>query len=995
MLWTRDRNLLSRHSEMGHHRLVIVVLFLSICSGVVTTSDADDQIIPEWIWGRRTRQPDQDVSLGKSFPVKGAVQSATIHLAADFNRCRLLLNNRLLVELDEYGPWLQRDVTNDLRLGENRLSLECRSGRGPAAIAISLQIVYADGAVETIRSGEDWTSGGDAAVSFGAVAGELWNVENLARISAFDDYEQWRRASGADVGTDPATFKTTAGFEVDLVRSAKPSEGSWVSMAFDPQGRVTIAREDKGLLRMSLSDDGSHVDQVETINDGLLECRGLLYAHDSLYANANNSKGLYRLRDSDGDDEFDDVTLLREFPGSVGHGRNDLALGPDGLIYSIHGDSVQLATENITDHTSPLRAARKGTPSEEGHVIRTDRDGKQWELVSSGLRNPFGIDFNHDGQAFTYDADNEYDMGAPWYRPTRMVQLVSGGDYGWRRTNNGEWPPYYPDHADNALPTVDVGKGSPTAVKSGIRSAFPDHYRRALFALDWAYGRILACHLSPRGAGYACRVETFLAGRPLNVTDLDFGPEGNMYVITGGRKTQSAIYRIRYVGQPIPLPSPTTQLSQREEFSRQSRDLLRKLSDYHREHGAEAVSVAWQHLAHPDPLVRNAARVAIEHQPVQLWAQAAISEVDPELAATALLTLARAGRNGDRNLLLDRLDAQDVGSISALGKLSILHAYRLVLKDAGKVDPEAIESSKHRLLSWLENESAAPVAPLGSGYSVLQELARLVADHHVSGSVRPLIKILKSAENQRDRMNSLYMLCHQVDGWSMQDHGLFFGALAELERTAFSGAGMPGRLQQIRERAVNRLSDQERSELAALVKPATLHQSLPNQVSRPFVQAWTRDAITSALKELSDRGDPERGEALFRDAQCASCHRFSGRGGVMGPDLTSLAARFSESDILASIVTPSDVIAEKYRGTQVVTTDGKIISGQVLAGGDYRSSNLRIATDPLDLSKIVEIPKSEINMHRPSKVSPMPEGLINTLTAVDVADLLAFLTQVH
>ena len=336
---------------------------------------------------------------------------------------------------------------------------------------------------ESIVTDEDWESGDGSAFSFGVVSHEMWNVSNLARISAFEDYEQWRRASGAESGTDPATFVTQPGFHVDLIRSAKPDEGSWVSMAFDPKGRITIAREDKGLLRMTLSEVGASIEHVETINESLLECRGLLYAYESLYANANNSKGMYRLRDTNDDDQFDSVELLREFPGKVGHGRNDLALGPDGLIYSIHGDSVELSTENIVDRTSPLRAARRGKRSDEGHVIRTDRDGKNWELVASGLRNPFGIDFNQDGEAFTYDADNEYDMGAPWYRPTRINQIVSGADFGWRRKTNGAWPPYYPDHADNALPTVDVGKGSPTAVKSGRMSSFPDHYRRAIFAL--------------------------------------------------------------------------------------------------------------------------------------------------------------------------------------------------------------------------------------------------------------------------------------------------------------------------------------------------------------------------------------------------------------------------------------------------------------------------------------------------------------------------------
>src|SRR6267142_2286211 len=107
-----------------------------------------------------------------------------------------------------------------------------------------------------------------------------------------------------------------------LFPSAQEGEGSWISIAFDARGRLTVAREKSGLLRMTLDSAGA-VAKVETINESLLECRGLLYAFDSLYVNANNSKALYRLRDTDGDDQFDEVKLLQATGGGVGHGRND------------------------------------------------------------------------------------------------------------------------------------------------------------------------------------------------------------------------------------------------------------------------------------------------------------------------------------------------------------------------------------------------------------------------------------------------------------------------------------------------------------------------------------------------------------------------------------------------------------------------------------------------------------------------------------------------
>ena len=372
------------------------------------------------------------------------------------------------------------------------------------------------------------------------------------------DYEQWRLAQKGSVA-DPKTIMTLPGFQIELVHVARPEEGSWISLAFDPKGRAVIGREDKGLLRLTLAGDHKKIATVETIENTLLECRGLLFAHDSLYVHANNSKGLYRLRDTNGDDQFDEVKLLRKTEGGVGHGRNGLALGPDGMIYLALGNNVKVPEDVAA--TSPYRnyANDRLLPCAWneflfdsdvvppcGHIVRADPEGKTWELFAGGFRNPYGIAFNRDGELFTYDADMEWDAGAPWYRPTSVLHVVSGGEYGWRQETNC-WPEYF---ADSLPRVVDIGLGSPTGVKFGDRSHFPDKYVEAFYVLDWAYGRIIAVHLKPDGSSYTGTAETFVKGRPLNVTDLDFGPDGAMYFVVGGRRTQSALYRVSFEQTP-------------------------------------------------------------------------------------------------------------------------------------------------------------------------------------------------------------------------------------------------------------------------------------------------------------------------------------------------------------------------------------------------------------------------------------------------------------
>ena len=191
-------------------------------------------------------------------------------------------------------------------------------------------------------------------ISQGDLGKEKWWTLPPLKIDEADDYTQWKRASGAKAGTDPKTFKLLPGFEANLIHSAGPDEGSWVSLAIDAQGRLSIGREDKGIIRYTLNKDHSQIAHTETINDELRECRGLLYARNSLYVNANQSKGIFRLRDTNGDGLFNEKKLLHSSEGSFGHGRNGLALGKDGKIYAIHGDSIKLPTD-IHDRTSPLR----------------------------------------------------------------------------------------------------------------------------------------------------------------------------------------------------------------------------------------------------------------------------------------------------------------------------------------------------------------------------------------------------------------------------------------------------------------------------------------------------------------------------------------------------------------------------------------------------------------------------------------------------------------
>src|SRR5262249_30447585 len=81
---------------------------------------------------------------------------------------------------------------------------------------------------------------------------------------------------------------------------------------------------------------------------------------------------------------------------------------------------------------------------------------------------------------------------------------------------------------------------------------YPARYHDALFLGDWSRGRILVTKLKPSGGTYSGETETFLEGRPLNVTNLAIGPDGNVYFSTGGRQTEGGVYRVVWQGKVPP-----------------------------------------------------------------------------------------------------------------------------------------------------------------------------------------------------------------------------------------------------------------------------------------------------------------------------------------------------------------------------------------------------------------------------------------------------------
>jgi putative heme-binding domain-containing protein len=789
--------------------------------------------------------------------------------------------------------------------------------------------------------------------------------------------------------TAPQSIRARDGFRVELLRSAQEGEGSWISMAFDQRGRVIVGLDDRGLARLVV-DDGKPQATFQRIagTESLLHIRGVLHAHDSLYISATNSQGIYRMRQHG--DSFHPPELIQALPytSRYGHGTNQITLGPDNMIYFVIGNDVVFPPAMATD--SPYRDPQNdwllpgrhdgGHDQRVGYIAKVDSEGKSWEVVAGGFRNQVDVAFNEHGEMFTWDADMEWDLGLPWYRPTRLNHVIAGGEYGWR-WGTGKWPDWYPD----SLPsTLDTGLGSPTGMVFGHASNWPQRYRQALYMADWQFGRILMVDTKPQGSTYEASSQWFLEGGPLNVCDLTFGPDGALYFITGGRGSQSGLYRVTWVGesQPDRLVTPAGTEEKSADLAAQSRQVRKRLETYHRLVDPSALQWIWSQLDSDDLWLRFSARVALENQPLDLWRTFIADANDSIGLYTGLLALARVGQPEDQSQLVQRLVESRWSEAELSRWLLPLRTLQVSIVRHGLPDA----ALQRRLLDRLE-----PLYPQDD-FRVNWLLQELLVKLESPDVLAKSLDLIDNASTQEEQIQYAKTLTYVDWGWDEQSAGRI---VAWLGRTGNLPGGklVKTTWQNLRGDFVS-LWDQPtlnrwHAELADLDTPRPEEsESVPTP--RPLVRRWTIDDLIDDIAVLQpENRSVERGHKALADALCLRCHRFGQRGSPVGPDLTDVGKRFDGRALLESIIDPSRQVDPKYFHASFLMTDGRVVTGRTVG---VSKTHLTIEVDPIT-ARTVAIDRDEIEMSLQSPRSPMPDGLLDTLSREEVLDLIALLRR--
>jgi putative membrane-bound dehydrogenase-like protein len=398
------------------------------------------------------------------------------------------------------------------------------------------------------------------------------------------------------------------GFEVNMF-AREPLLRNPCSIAFDARGRMFVSMgpqyrnptpqtpPDSVLLVRDTDGDGV-ADKTLTFATGFNCVQGLAWHGRDLWV--ANAPDLTIARDLDGDDVADEYVRVFTDLGNIEHALHGLNWAPDGRLYMTKGNSKGLAMKDavkgeperiapkpfreLAGFSGPAGAPDSPAPKtftkdtyrrtyqnpeddwgQKGGVLRCDDLGANLEIVSRGLRNPYGMAFDHGFEWLGTDQDqNEGD---------RLFMPFFSADFGWSHAWSTHWT------GENHLPTAPVAgpvcTGSGTGVIYADSPAWPAAYRGVWLINDWLLKSTQIYRADWKGAllqpadGKRKDFISAKTDRPLyRPVDMAFGADGALYILgwsrgygvewdkDGKMSNEGRIYRIMpTAAKPLPPPS--------------------------------------------------------------------------------------------------------------------------------------------------------------------------------------------------------------------------------------------------------------------------------------------------------------------------------------------------------------------------------------------------------------------------------------------------------
>jgi putative membrane-bound dehydrogenase-like protein len=844
---------------------------------------------------------------------------------------------------------------------------------------------------------------------------------------------------GPNVPVDDKTIRTLVQAPADLdvtLFAAPPKVNYPVAVAAGPAGEVFVAVDEQGsigrtpgggkVLRCVDKDGDGKADEVKVFAK-MDHPRGLISQGRSLWVMHPPTLSVYHDDDGDGVADRHEVLvtgLTTDMITNRGgdHTTNGIRMGIDGWIYIAVGDYGIKQARGKDGTTLVLRG---------GGVLRVRPDGTELEVFATGLRNPFDLAIDPFLNLFTRDNTND---GAGW--DTRVSHLVQTGHYGYTQL--------YANFPDEIMPPLgSFGGGAGTGGLVLQSPLWPTKYRGALYTGDWARSEVYRHELRKHGPTFELQQEGFLKiPRP---TGMDMDAAGRLYVASW-RGGEASVYVGPNVGfiarvtprglKPPPLPDlkaadlaqlvrhlggpdPVTRLhAQREILGRGRNDeataaLVKLASDP----GAapEGRVAAIFTLAQVDG--KDARKVLLkltEDAVVREFALRALTDRKPDLAG--LDTKPFLAALADES---PRVRAQAIISLGRLGDVSAASAILpLTVRPKGSAMPTKKpvhdQPDPGRVLPHL---AVRALVSLGAVDACLEALDGPYAPGalwtlrymHDKKAVEGLIKKLGTAwspEVRRGILVTLIRLYHREadykgSWWGIRPDstGPYYDRrewdlskrIGAVITTAALDADPETAALLRKELARHRVSLKGIPVAAEAAAPAEKEAPIvvrkadpndPNQIGNLTYEA-------AAKRALAAKGDVQKGNALFKAQSCAACHTDADGQTPKGPHLVDIGKRYSPAELVESVLKPSAKIAQGFETYRFEMADGQVHVGFVVSEG-AKTVLIRESTGvPLAL------PRDEIESRQRQDRSAMPDGVVDTLTPEQLADLIAYLRSLE
>lgn len=800
-------------------------------------------------------------------------------------------------------------------------------------------------------------------------------------------------------------FITASDLTVELV-AAEPLVSSPCALAFDGQHRMYVVEnvgypsDGSGLGNIVLLEDTDKngvMDRRTVFASGLAFPNGVLPYQGGLVVTA--SPDLLFLKDNDGDGKADqrDVWVTGfDTSKSTQLRVNKPMLGHDGWIYLAAG----LVGGDLTVPSHPERAAFKMTGD-----IRVHPDTK--EIRSTGGKSQFGQTFDAVGRRFICmnRIPVQHVVLLPEWLTTnprlaftetvqdcnpRSVKSGFAGDKGGVRLHP----------VSSNITTADSHTGSfsaACAVHSFRGQGLPPRYQNAIFSCDPTGNLVHADRLTPDGASFSA--DPLLADHePVASTDdwfrpvfLATGPDGCLYIADMYRSTiehpdylpeevrkrtdfltgrdKGRIWRVRASGHPSPEPVPAAAVASKATAAFES--LVQSISTNKVLSTERLAAIARDGIA--DRWVRALvlAQVSGKEEPFlkALWP---LLQGEPDGAIELLSLTAKSFEKSDQLLnLLPQLAPGPVALEAALiSETKAPAAHAVVARGAARAletiqkGPLSASSAKVLLSLAAKADSAQTIPTLIKIWNTPQTNDIRAAAFRTLASLAPLDAAQRAIT--KAVWNSLSPELREVVITTLTSNpGKPDAILHLVESGTVSPSSIPNRVRQ------------------SVVKNAP--SAVADRVTKAFSiptssRAETEAKIAEALKLPFDA---RTGKSLF-SGLCSACHRLEQTGSVLGPDLYDMRRQTKEM-IAFHIANPDAEVAPAYTGYTISLQSGSTLTGLV-TGETSENITLRM---PGGISETIR--RADATSLTPLTSSLMPAGLLDAITAQQVADLLAFL----